>query len=105
MDQKLTLINVGNGELETKFQEMYQNILESLHDSSEKATIDIKLQFNRVKDTTTMVAINHTIKATYPPTKKQSFCQENGEGELLTDKPKIKENKTPLNFAGQEATA
>lgn len=83
----LSLSTLCNGELEKRFQEIYPALLAGLKEGA-KASVNITVELQRVKDTTTMVNVAYKLTPRWPAHSKASVCQLTGDGkQLLTDKP------------------
>jgi len=83
--ENLTLSTIGGGELDARFQALIPGIMANLkHDQS--ASVTIKIDIKRIKDTTMMVGVSYSLSPKYPAVKKSSVCSVTGENKLLTDK-------------------
>lgn len=83
---KLTLMNICGGTLAQQFEAIYPDILARCG-SGEKAKLTIAIEFERVKDTSTMVRAAYTIKTKTPGYGKSSLCQMDADFGLKTEPP------------------
>lgn len=83
---KLTLQNFCGGSLAQQFENLYPDILARCS-SGEKASMTIAIEFERVKDTATMVRTAFKIRTKTPGFGKASLCQMDADFNLKTDPP------------------
>jgi len=91
----LSLATICMGKLEEDFQELYPRLLASLKHGS-KASVSIKIEFQRVAETETMVNTNYSIKPNFPAKSKASICQITDGFKLKTDEVPQKTNLSLL---------
>lgn len=84
--EKLTLQNLCGGDLAKQFEAICPEILSRCR-SGEKCSMTIKVDFERVADTTTMVRTSYNLKTATPGFGKASLCQLDAEFGLQTDEP------------------
>lgn len=100
----LSLSTVCGGKLEEQFQELYPAMLATLKEGS-KASIAITIEFQRVKDTTTMVNVGYKLTPRWPARSKASVCQITGDGKkIMTEKP-VEKPKVVSMFENKEVGA
>jgi len=84
--EKLTLQNLCEGSLDQQFQAMYPELI-SRCASGEKASMTVIIEFERVKDTATMVRAAYKLKTKTPGFGKASLCVMDADFGLKTEKP------------------
>lgn len=82
----LSLSTICQGNLEKEFQRLYPELVNSLGEK-DKASLNITITLTRVPNTTTMVALDYKLKATFPPIARSSLCAITQGGKLQTDAP------------------
>lgn len=92
MDTPLSLSSICGGELESHFQRLYPALLGQCREG-EKASVTISIEFERVKDTATMVKTKFKLSPKFPATSKASLCQFDNDFKIKTEpapeKPKV----------------
>lgn len=86
-EEVLSLENLCQGELKQEFQALMPLVVGCLQEG-ERGSITIKVDFQKMKDTTTMLNVNYSIKPTYPAKKRASICQ-------IGENFRVKTNKVP----------
>lgn len=92
MDTPLTLSTICGGSLEQHFQRLYPALLGQCKEG-DKASVSITVEFERVKDTTTMVKTKFKLSPKFPATSKASLCQFDNDFRVRTEpapeRPKV----------------
>ncbi len=84
MQQEVTLSNIGNGELERRFQEIVPALLGEIG-KGKKGTIAINITFTRPEGMETMTAIEYSITPKFPATKRKCLASITGDLTLRQD--------------------
>lgn len=86
LEAELSLATVCQGELEEAFQELYPKVVAAMK-QGDKASLDITIGIEKMKDSDIMYALSYSIKPKFPARSRASICQITGDGRLKTDKP------------------
>ncbi len=92
----LSLSNLCYGGLEEQFQEQVPIIMSRVK-PGQKASLGITITFERMKDTSTLVATEFKLTPKYPSISKTAICQVTGDNNLKTD-PVMPEKSNVVNL-------
>ena len=92
----LSLGNICEGKLEQAFQELYPKIVSTIPDGG-TGGISINIKFARVKNTTTMINTELTLKPQFPARKRGFIAEILTDGKLKTDVTPPTENLFAIN--------
>jgi hypothetical protein len=93
--EKLTLQNLCGGELDLQFQAMYPELIARCA-AGESASMTVTIEFERVKDTATMVTASYKMKTRTPAFGRSSLCVMDANFGLSTEP--IEEIPQPISL-------
>ena len=92
----LGLENISDGDLNSEFKTVIPLLVEEIFASGKKATVNIVIEFEKVKDTATMVSTRFKISHKLPPREKSGIAYLVGDKQLRTEFPSQQSNAIPL---------
>lgn len=99
----LSLSSICGGELEEQFQRLYPALLSQCREG-DKASVAITVEFERVKDTTTMVKTKFKLTPKFPATSKASLCRFDDDFRVKTE-PAVEKPQVVSLFKQEGANA